>query len=336
VILHPGILALLVGSSIVLVLVSIASWTGLKILRHWDPSSSSELQLELERRTFLVSTLAGSALGFEVVAAFLFVFTVDDIHELFVGAMCATGSLNANPVGWKALLVKLVILVAAPVWMAFNRFDQRAGNFPIIRAKYVGLLGLLPLVVADLVLQVRYVVGLEPQIVTSCCGSLFSTGGGTVAGELASLPVGPTMVAFYGTVVVFLGVAAACLVLPWRSLRLILSAASVALLGVSLAAIVSFLSLYFYQLPTHHCPFDILQRSHLFVGYALYGTLFAGTCFGLLPGLFVPVGRIPAARAAIRIAEARWLRWGLASVVAFTVLSSWPVVFGRLTLLGYR
>lgn len=333
-ILHPGILALLVGSSIVLAMLSVAGWTGLKILRHWDSSSSSELQLALERRTFLVSTLAGSALGFEVVAAFLFVFTVDDIHELFVGAMCATGSLNANPVGWKVLLVKLVILVAAPVWMAFNRFDQQAGNFPIVRAKYIGLLGLLPLVVADLALQIRYVAGLEPQIVTSCCGSLFSTGG-TVAGELASLPVGPTMLTFYTTVVVFLLVAAACLILPWRSLRVILSAASLVLLVVSLAAIVSFLSLYFYQLPTHHCPFDILQRGHLFVGYALYGSLFAGTCFGLLPGLFVPVWRIPGAFSTVRIAEARWLRWSMLSVAVFTAISSWPVLFGRMTLLGY-
>jgi len=335
VILHPGILALLVGSSIVLVMLAMACWTGLRILRHWDPSSSSELQLDLERRTSLVSTLAGAALGFEVVSAFLFVFTADDIHELFVGAMCATGSLNANPVGWKVLLVKLVILVAAPVWMAFNRFDQRAGDFPIVRAKYLGLLGLLPLVAADLVLQVRYVAGLEPEIVTSCCGSLFSSGGGSVAGELASLPVGPMMVAFYGTVALFLLVAVACLALPWRALRVALSALSLALLGVSLAAVVSFLSLYFYQLPTHHCPFDLLQEGHFFVGYALYGTLFAGTCFGLLPGLFVPLARIPGAGPVLRVAEARWLRWSVASVVAFTVLSSWPVVFGRMALLGY-
>lgn len=334
-ILHPGILALLVGSTIVVAMLAFAGWTGLRILRHWDASSSSELQLELERRTFLVSTLAGSALAFEVVAAFLFVFTVDDIHELFVGAMCATGSLNANPVGWKVLLVKLVILVVAPVWMAFNRFDQQAGDFPIVRAKYIGLLGLLPLVIADLVLQIRYVAGLEPQIVTSCCGSLFSTGGGTVAGELAALPVGPMMMVFYGTVAVFLLIAVACLIVPWRSLRVILSAASLAFLGVSLAAIVSFLSLYFYQLPTHHCPFDILQRGHLFVGYALYGTLFAGTCFGLLPGLFVPLASIPGAGAAIRIAETRWLRWSVLSVVVFTMLSSWPVVFGRMTLMGH-
>ena len=95
-ILHPGILALIVGSSIVLVMMSYAGWIGVRVLKSWDFDSSSAEQLTLERETYLGSTLAISALGFQVVSALLFLFTVDDIHELFVGAMCATGSLNAN------------------------------------------------------------------------------------------------------------------------------------------------------------------------------------------------------------------------------------------------
>jgi hypothetical protein len=333
-ILHPGILALVVGSTIVLAMLLTASWTGLRILRHWDVTSSSELQLALERRTYLVSTLAGYALGFEVVAAFLFVFTVDDIHDLFVGAMCATGSLNANPVGWKVLLVKLTILLAGPVWIVVNRFDQRAGDFPIIKIKYLSLMGLLPLVVADLVLEVRYFTGLAPEIITSCCGALFSQGGGGVAGDLAALPVRPMMMAFYTTVGGFVLVAATCLAAHSRALRVALSGLSLVLLGVSLVAIVSFLSLYIYQLPTHHCPFDMLQRDYHYVGYPVYGALFGGVFFGLLPGLFVPLDRIASLRAAIRTAERRWLHWSIWSVVAFTVLASWPLVFGRMTLVG--
>ncbi len=333
-ILHPGILALVVGSALVLVMLLVASWTGVRILRHWDPSSSSELQLALERRTYLVSTLAGYALGFEVVAAFLFVFTTDDIHDLFVGAMCTTGSLNANPVGWQVLLVKLAILLAAPVWIVLNRLDQRAGDFPVIRAKYLGLLALLPLVAADLVLQVRYFAGLEPEIITSCCGALFSQGGGSVAGELAGLPVRTMMVAFYGMVAGFLAVAAACLFVRWRLLRIALSLLALALLGVSLAAIVSFVSLYIYQLPTHHCPFDMLQAGYHYVGYPLYILLFGGTLFGLLPGIAVPLERVASLRSAVRNAQTRWLRWAIVSVVAFAVLASWPMVFGPMTLVG--
>src|SRR5512139_1214780 len=102
-ILHPGILALIVGSCIVLVMMLFASAQGIGILKGWDFRSSSEKQLDLERRTYLISSIIQYALGFEILSTLLFIYTVDDIHNLFVGAMCATGSLNATPVGWYAL-----------------------------------------------------------------------------------------------------------------------------------------------------------------------------------------------------------------------------------------
>ncbi len=61
-----------------------------------------------------MSTIVRYALAFEIVASLLFIYTVDDIHELFVGAMCATGSLNANPIGWSALAVKVALVLLSP------------------------------------------------------------------------------------------------------------------------------------------------------------------------------------------------------------------------------
>lgn len=334
-ILHPGILALLIGSAIVLAMLTYASWTGLRILLHWDPTSSSEAQLRLERRTYLVSTLAAYALGFEVVSLFLFIFTVDDVHGLFVGAMCATGSLNAHPGGWWALLVKVLIVVAAPVWMAFNRLDQRAGDFPIVRAKYVGLLALLPLVAADLGLELYYFGGLRPEVITSCCGSLFSNAGQSVASELAGLPLPQMMWLFYVTLAAFVVEAGVGLRRGWRAPRAALSVLAAVLLVVSLAAIVSFISLYVYQLPTHHCPFDVFQAPYSYVGYPLYGTLFAAVYFGLLPGLFLPLRRLPSLEGMVAAADRRWLRWSMVFATAFAAIASWPIVFGQLSLIRY-
>ena len=72
----------------------------------------------------------------EIASSLLFLYTVDDLHGLFVGAMCATGSLNASPVGWWVLPVKVLIVIAAPLWIVLNGLDVRAGDFPVIRAKY--------------------------------------------------------------------------------------------------------------------------------------------------------------------------------------------------------
>lgn len=333
-ILHPGILALIAGSSIVLVMMLYAAVTGFRILATWDFESSSEKQLILERKTYLVSTLAGYALGFEIVSGLLFLYTVDDLHQLFVGAMCATGSLNANPVGWSALGVKALILLLAPLWIAFNRFDQQAGDYPIIRPKYVGLLLLTPLVALDLVLQVRYFSGLEPEIITSCCGALFSQSGSGVASELVGLPVRPMMVVFYLGVAAFVATSVACLLNGARGLRYLLGAISVAVLLISLASIVSFLSLYIYELPTHHCPFDMIQQNYSFIGYPIYLTLFAGVYFGLLPGVFHPLRKIPSLTERVAAAEPRWLVAGLVFMLAFVCIASWPVMFGSLIMPG--
>ena len=334
-ILHPGILALIVGSGIVLFMMLVAGWTGLKVLSGWDFESSSAEQLALERKTYLVSTLTSYALGFEVFSSILYLYTVDDLHRFFVGAMCATGTLNANPVGWWVLGVKGLILLLAPIWIVFNHLDQKAGDYPIIRGKYLALLPLVPLVALDLALSIAFFAGLNPEIITSCCGALFSETGSTVASDLASLPLRPMLAAFYLAAAVFLALGLSCMVRRSAVLRYLLTASSLALLAVSLASVVSFLSLYIYGLPTHHCPFDMIQRSYSFIGYPIYLSLFAGVFFGLLPGLTFPLRRVPTLAGLVAEAEPHWLILSVVSILFFVGMASWPIVFGSLSMVGY-
>lgn len=334
-VLNPGILALLFGTSVAFVMLLYAAGLGIKILSHWDPQSSSEQQLLLERKTYLVSTIVNYAFGFEILSCLLFVYTVEDIHRLFVGAMCATGALNANQIGWLALLVKIVLFFAAALWVHFNQLDQRTEDTPLVRPKYLALLLLTPLVGFDLYLQYSYFSGLQPEIITSCCGSLFSLGNDTVASELAGLPVGPTMLAFFMTA----GVTLISLVLCFGSrravFRYLLFCCALALFFVALMSIISFISLYIYQLPTHHCPFDLLQKNYYFMGYPLYITLFCGSFFGLLPGLTQPLKRTASLGREIEKKERSWLLLAFFAIVVFLLLVAWPIMFGPLILLSY-
>ncbi len=332
--LQPGVLALLVGATLVLAMLLHADWIGLKVIARWDFSSSSAAQLELERQTHLVSSLTGYALGFEVLSAVLFVYTTDDLSRLFSGAMCATGVLYANPVGWSVLLVKLLIVLACPLWIAVNSLDQRAGDFPIVRGKYMALLLLTPLVAADLGLQVAFFKGLDPQIITSCCGSLFAESHGGVASELASAPAVPMMWAFFTSIAVFLVLAGLNLVKSSRWLRLVLALLAVELLLVALASVVSFVSLYVYQLPSHHCPFDMLKGEYGFVGYPLYASLFTAVIFALLPGITSPLRRRTSLDALIEESERRWLVVSIVAVSLFLAISCWPMLFGAMRLVG--
>jgi hypothetical protein len=335
VILHAGILALLLGTASVLVLLLAASGAAAGILRRWDFSSSSEGQLRLERRTYLISTILNYAVGFQVASTFLFVYTVDDLHRLLVGAMCATGALNANPVGWWVLGLKVALLFAGGAWIALNLVDQRAEDYPLVRLKYGLLLCLTPLVALDFALELAYFLGIHPDVITSCCGSLFTGDSQGLASTLSGLPVRPAMWGFYGSAAALFAAGAWCLRRPGVLARCVFSAASAWFLVAAGAAIVSFLSLYIYRMPTHHCPFDFLQREYYFFGYPVYGSLLLGTLFGILPALFLPLRRVPSLAAELERLERKWVRLGLFFNAVFLALVSYPVVFGPFRLLPY-
>ncbi|HAO32648.1 MAG TPA: hypothetical protein DCQ84_06825, partial [Candidatus Competibacteraceae bacterium] len=85
----------------------------------------------------------------------------------------------------------------AALWLLLNRVDNRAYDYPLVRLKYALLLALAPLTAAEATVQTLFFLGLKPDVITSCCGSLFSADSRGAAAELAGLPPKPTLVAFY-------------------------------------------------------------------------------------------------------------------------------------------
>ena len=334
-ILHPGILSLIAGSLIVTAMIGYSAFLGFMILRKWDISSSSSEQLALERKTYLISTIMNYVFGFEIFSSLLFIYTVDDIHRIFVGAMCATGSLNANPTGWYVLYTKIFIFFISSIWIAFNYIDQRADDYPLVKIKYVMVILITPVVVLDTYLQLKYFMGLKPDIITSCCGALFSESGRGIASSLSSLPLKPIMVLFYVTILLFLLNAFSVLRFQNRIPRYTLPIVSLSLFIVSLAAVVSFISLYFYEIPIHHCPFDILQSGYHFIGFPLYITLFSGVFFGIITGLVEPFKKIQSLHDIIITVQKKWAIFSIVLITLFTLIASWPIVFSSFTLEGY-
>lgn len=284
--LTPAIVALQSVALSVTGAVLLASGFAWQILRHWDLNSGSELQIQLERRTYLISTLLGFALGAELLSLLLFVHTAESLSSQFVGAMCATGVLNVNAFGFPTLLLKIVVFFLGAMWLLLNRVDNQGYDYPLVRVKYGLLLAIAPLTIAELAVQTLYFLGLQPDVITSCCGSLFSADSQSVAADLAGLPSRPLLVLFY----VLAGAILLTGLAFWRWPRLGLLFAGVTGLGfsVAIAAIIGFLSLYIYESPHHHCPFCLLKPGYGYVGYALYLPLFVATAAGLGAGAIAP------------------------------------------------
>jgi hypothetical protein len=273
-ILHPAVIALLAGSTLTTLMVLYAARWGWKILEGWDLASGSEAQLTLERKTYLVSTMMAYASAFQVLSLFLLIFVADDLHRLFTGAMCAAGTLNVNEFGYPALMLKVLNAVLAGVWLILNRVDNRGFDYPLIRRKYRLLAAMTPLAVMEAHQLWSYFLNLDADVITSCCGSLFSAAEAGVGAGLAALPLRPVQAAFFGTLALTLA-AGLNFIARGRGLKAF-ALCGIAALPVSAAALIAFIGPYYYELPTHHCPFCILQREYRHVGYPLYAAILAG------------------------------------------------------------
>ena len=95
----------------------------------------------------------------------------------------------------------------------------------------------------------------------------------------------------------------------------------------SVAALISFTSLYFYELPTHHCPFCILQREYNYVGYLIYLTLMEGgiACAGAWA--LMPFRSVPSLREYLPRIQRRLTGAGLTLYGAFTAVVIFRVLF---------
>ncbi|MBE0595843.1 MAG: hypothetical protein IH614_01085 [Desulfuromonadales bacterium] len=325
-ILHPAVLALLIASVLISAMVLFASFHASHILKHWDRESGSELQLQLERNTYLISTLLAYALLFQLLSLALLVYVADTLHVQIAGAMCAVGTFNANSLGYPALALKIGNFLFAGLWLILNFADARGYDYPLIRAKYSLLLVLALPIYLESLLVWRFFFGLKGDVITSCCGSLFSTGQGTVSSELAGLPPLPTAGAFY------LGAFLTLALWLWflrgrgRGYALAIVAGLTFLAGV--AATISYFAPTFYELPHHHCPFCLLQAEYHHLGYLLYATLFGGAVAGMGCGVLAPFHGIPSLSATLpwlqrRLALLCLLCYGLFTlIVTLRVLTS--------------
>jgi hypothetical protein len=321
---HPAIIGLFFSSILIGFMVLYCAFYGIQIVRQWDILSGSELQLSLERRTYLISTFLSYIFGFQLLSLFLFIFTADELHPFFVGAMCAAGSLYANAYGYPVLLLKMLNFFMAGLWLILNHADNQASDYPLIRKKYIFLLVLAPLILAEAVLQAGYFLHLNPSIITSCCGTLFSADGAGISADIGALP-GPVMKTMF-----FVSMTATlasgvyyCLKERGAWLFAVLSALNCV---VSLLSILSFISLYVYELPTHHCPFCLLQKEYGYIGYPLYLTLFAGSILGVGVGALMPFRNI---RSLSETIPATQKRLALASVILFSIfalLVAWKII----------
>jgi hypothetical protein len=331
-IISPAIIALTVGSVLIALITGYAAGIGIQILRWWDIHSGSDRQLSLERKTYLIATVLSYVMAFELASLFLFVYTADHMHGLFIGAMCAAGTLNANDWGYPALVLKTVNFLACGVWLIVNHLDNRGYDYPLIRFKYRLLLAITGLLIIEVLFQSGYFLELRPDVITSCCGAMFNASAQNLAAELAHLPPRLAEIVFYLSVVLMLRTGMQLYITGTGVF--VFSCFSLWLFGASFAAIISFVAMYVYELPTHHCPFCLIQKEYHYIGYPLYAALFCAGIAGTGAGVIDRFKNIASLQGILPMMQKRLCLISMICYSLFTALASYPILFSDFKLPG--
>lgn len=327
------ILALLLVSALASVVALWSGWFGFRVIRGWNLASGAGSQIEMERKTQLVSTLFAFVMAAELAALLLFVYNADRMAPLFVGAMCAVGTFNVNAYGFPALYVKIAVFFAAVLWLILDRVDRAGHDYPLTRVKYAAILVIAPLVLVGAGLELAYFLGLETDVITSCCSKLFTPSNEGIAAEMTGIAPGLALglLAGVGAVLALTGGLGLWRGGAWYGA---FAGAGVMMFFVALTAIVSVISLYVYDHPNHHCPFCLLQPEYNYYGYALYLPLFTGTAFALGAGVTALFGEVESLKARLPGMLRAQVKVAMLAYALFGAAVIWAIVSSRLILFG--
>lgn len=267
------VIVYLLSESTLFTLLLVAFVVSLKVLVKWDFESFTPFQFALERQAYLVSTIILFVFLLKFVLVIYFIFSIDTLAVLLPGAMCGAGVIKANEFGSYLLILKLFILFLLTLWLYVHYYDMRTKNHQWFKHKSWLFSFIFILIILELGLDISYFSNIDTHMPVSCCAALF----GQLEGA-NPLPFGLTitllLVLFYLLYIL--------LILTIKSgFTMLYIITNILFIFIAYYAVVYFFGTYIYQLPTHKCPFCMLQPEYYYVGYFVWGSLFMGSYIGL-------------------------------------------------------
>jgi len=259
--------------ALLLALLLLAFFNVVYILKSWNFNATSSLQYMLEKRSYLVLLIIFFTLGFKIILLPYFAYMIDNLSLLVPGAMCAAGVINSSVYGIYLLILKVFIIFLVGIWIIVNSYDLKAPNYPYFKKKLWIFIIIFILIVIESTLDILYLQTIQTSKPVSCCSSIYGASG--VSNPIPfDLHVSELLMLFY--LLYLLNI-----VTSIYRYSIISFFTNAAFLYVGYYSVVYFFGTYIYELPTHLCPFCMLQREYYYVGYFIWGSLFLGTFFGM-------------------------------------------------------
>ena len=272
--LTPEIITILTLDFIFVIFGSIAFFISIKIVKSWDMNSTSPAQYKLEKQSFLVSTIIKYIFIVKLPLFLFFIFTADKLSHIITGAMCAAGVVGSVTFGTTMFFYKILNLYIFGFWLVLNRYDLKKENQPYTKYKFwLYIFGFIFLLV-EIYYEIDFFLSLDVSKLVSCCGTLFSAASKSSFSFIYYIDKIYFIYLFYGAFLFLL-----LAYIFKNSIAILLG--NVIFIFISIVSLIMFFGTYIYQLPTHHCPFCMLQKDYHYIGYILYITLYVGTFYGI-------------------------------------------------------
>ncbi|MCK9473117.1 hypothetical protein [Sulfurimonas sp.] len=273
----PEVLTILILNTLFALFAIVAFVLSVKIFLNWNINSTSATQYELEKQSFLASTIIKYIFSIKVPLFLFFIFALDKISNVITGAMCAAGVVDATQTGTYLIILKIINLYLFAYWLKLHNQDMLSKNQPYTKLKFGLFILFFLFLMVEIVLEFTMFQSIEIDKMVSCCGSIYSSSSTSAISTLFTLDHSILLSIFYTNYLVMF-------IFYIFKNRYLFSLANIIFIPVSLVSLILFFGTYIYELPSHHCPFCFLQGDYYYVGYLIYFLLFMGTFQGLALG----------------------------------------------------
>ena len=258
---------------ILFILLFIAFYFSIFIIKNWNYEKTTSSQYKLEKTSYLVILIIFFTLVVKIFLMPYFTYSIDNLSHIIPGAMCAAGVIKANNYGEILLALKLIIVFCIGVWLIINSLDLKEKTYPYTKKKFVFYVFIFALILIETTLDILYLSNISTKEPVMCCSVIFGVNstGSKIPFDL-SVPMLVGLFYLIYILTIFTNI---------QKQKFTNFIVNLFFLYISYYAVTYFFSTYIYQLPTHQCPFCMLQKEYFFVGYFIWTTLFLGTFFAI-------------------------------------------------------
>jgi hypothetical protein len=245
------------------------------ILKHWVYGATSATQYKLEKKSYLISTIILVSLFINITLLLFFAYTLNELSSIIPGAMCGAGVISSNIFGEPMMILKFFIILFSMIWIAINKRDNYSKDYKYFKMKLFLFVILFITITSDLFLTLAFINNLNTDVPVLCCSNIYA--------EINHLPFslkeGTLVILFY---ILYIFIMLFAYLKKRKSLLLLNLLYAV----VSYFTLTYFFSTYIYELPTHKCPYCLLQSDYYYIGYFIYGAFMVSLFYSLMASIF--------------------------------------------------